>query len=380
MEPIEASISAVKLKYAPDKRTAIFDIQFQKFEDGSFVLSGETNLPNAKGELLTLLKEENIPFTDSIRILPEAGLNGKTYGFINLSAANIRTKPDHQAELATQAILGTPVKVLKYEDGWYLIQTPDSYIGWVDNDGVAAVTKDDYLSWIKGEKIVYTSHLGFSYTEASKESQSVSDLVNGSILKFLTEENGYYKIEYPDKRTAYIPSTESIFYDTWINSINPQSGKIIADAKKLMGLPYLWGGTSIKGIDCSGFMKTIYFLNGVILPRDASQQALTGEIVEPGENFENLQPGDLLFFGSKAREGKKERVTHVGMYIGNGEYIHSSGKVKINSILAEKPNFNKHYFNGFLRAKRILTSINSNGIFLINSNEFYSGEFNGEQN
>lgn len=380
MEQPGSLISYIKLKFAPDKRTAIFDIRQERNESGSVILIGETNLPKAKEELLALLKNKNIEVIDSINILPDARLGEKTYGFITLSVANIRTKPDHPAELATQAILGAPVKILKYDDGWYLVQTSDGYIGWVDNDGVEAVTKEDYLSWINGKKIIYTAHLGFSYTAPSKESQSVSDVVNGSILKFLGEEKDFYKIEYPDKRTAYIPASEAVFYDKWIAGINPKADEIISDAKKLMGLPYLWGGTSVKGIDCSGFIKTVYFLNGVILPRDASQQALTGENVEVGENFENLQPGDLLFFGRKASADKNEKVTHVAMYIGNGEYIHSSGKVKINSILAERSNFNKHYFNGFLRAKRILSSINKNGIFLINSNEFYSGEFNGEQN
>lgn len=94
----------------------------------------------------------------------------------------------------------------------------------------------------------------------------------------------------------------------------------------MTGVPYLWGGTSVKGVDCSGMVKTAYFAGGIVIARDASQQALTGERL--ARRRPRCLKGDLIFFGNPA----SGRVTHVAMYLGEGRFIHSAGRVKINSL------------------------------------------------
>jgi len=372
MEKVNTIIKEVKEKFAPDKRVAIFNLETTE-SDSKIVVKGETNIPVAKSEFVKMMKEADLKFEDEIEMLPSEKLGEKKFGVINLSVANIRTNPDHPAELATQAILGTPIKILKKgEDGFYLIQTPDGYIAWLDNDGIAFMTDVEMNEWLSSPKIIYTKVYGFSYSEADENSQTVSDLVAGNLLKIIGEDANFVLVNYPDGRNAYIKKDEAKLFNEWYKSLNPTSEEILNTAYRFTGIPYLWGGTSTKGMDCSGFTKTVYFLNGIILSRDASQQVNTGELVDTKDGWKNLQPGDLLFFGTKAKENKKERITHVAIYIGDGDFIHASGRIKINSLNKNKSYYSQYRDNAFIRAKRILTSVGKNGIEKILDNTFYN--------
>lgn len=371
MEKLNNIIDAVKLKYAPDKRVALFDVEAD--EEGSFyLLTGETNLPEAKMELLEELNKENLQVKDEIKSLPAQELGDKIYGVINLSVANLRSNPDHPAELSTQSILGTPIKILKKgKGGFYLVQTPDGYISWLDNGGFHSMTKDEINNWLKSDKIIYLEDYGFAFSQADDKSQRVSDLVIGNLIKLVGEEKNFYKVNFPDGREAYVKQDECRMFNDWYANVNPAAENILKEAQRFMGVPYLWGGTSSKGMDCSGFTKTVFYLNGIILPRDASQQVHTGELVDTQNGWENLKPGDLLFYGRKATGDQKERITHVSIYIGDGDFIHAAGRVQINSFNPDKSYYSDYRKSGFIRAKRILNSIGAEGIDKILDNKFY---------
>ena len=372
MEKVTSIIQEVKEKFAPDKRTAIFNFEAAESEN-KIIIKGETNIDEAYSEFTKLMNDANIKFDNQIEMLPSEKLGKKRFGIINLSVANIRSKPDHSAELATQSILGTPIKILKKgEDGYYLVQTPDNYIAWLDDDGFTFMNEDQLSEWISSPKIIYTKEYGFSYSEADVNSQTVSDLVAGNLLKIMGEDSDFYLVNCPDGRTAYVKKDEAKLFDDWYNALTPTGETILKTAYRFMGIPYLWGGTSTKGMDCSGFTKTVYYLNGIILARDASQQVNIGELVETENGWENLQAGDLLFFGRKANSDKKERITHVAIYIGDGDFIHAAGRVKINSFNPEKSYYSDYRKSGFIRAKRILTSGGKNGIERILENSFYN--------
>ena len=184
----------------------------------------------------------------------------------------------------------------------------------------------------------------------------VSDIVLGAQLALLETTEDFYKVAFPDNRVGYIKQKDAAIYETWINTIKPSSSLIELTAKKFIGLPYLWGGTSSKGMDCSGFTKTVYLMNGFVIPRDASQQINAGKVVDTNLTFENLQKGDLLFFGKKATDSTKQRTTHVGIWLGNDndEFIHAANNVGVNSINSEADNFDEFNKNRYLGARRYL--------------------------
>ncbi|GAB3199379.1 cell wall-associated NlpC family hydrolase [Pontibacter aydingkolensis] len=347
--PLTTHVEAVRKQFAPDKRTVLFDVTAKE----NSVLTGETILPEAKAALLSKLQAANLAYTDSITVLPEAELEGNHYAVVRLSVANLRSQPKHPAELATQATMGTPLKVWKKENGWYLVQTPDNYLAWVDAAGIQLMTKNELDTWQKGEKLIYTNPYGFALSNTDKQGATVSDLVYGDVMVLKGKTKDYFEVSLPDERVGYIPSSEAIPYKEWITSRQPTGENLVQTSKRLMGLPYLWGGTSFKGVDCSGFTKTVYFMNGIVLPRDASQQVHVGELVDTDKNWDKLRPGDLLFFGVPAKDGKPERIVHVGMWIGGDkEFIHSAGLVRISSMNPNAANYDDYENNRYLRTKR----------------------------
>jgi cell wall-associated NlpC family hydrolase len=143
----------------------------------------------------------------------------------------------------------------------------------------------------------------------------------------------------------------------------------------------------MKGVDCSGFTKTSFFLNGVILPRDASQQALIGEPVDIYEGdtvslskcLKNLQAGDLLFFAAAKGRAVHPRVTHTAIYMGNGEFIQSAGMVRINSMVPSTADYADFQSRTLVSARRILNEIGSPQITRIDQHELYIQPTNNEQ-
>ncbi|HEY1025079.1 MAG TPA: SH3 domain-containing C40 family peptidase [Sphingobacteriaceae bacterium] len=369
-------VTQVQKKYAPDKRTALFQAQFP----AENVVAIETTDKQALQEFNTLLKKEGINLQVRERLLPDAGLDGKIYGVARLSVCNNRTTPGNAAEMATQMILGTPVQVLKKERGYYLVRTPDQYLSYTDDAGVTLMDEKEFASWKAAEKVIFTDDYGYSYQQASVTSMRVSDLVNGNILQVLGKQNDFYKVAYPDKRTAFIPVKSARPYSAWVSRPVPTAAQILETAKTMIGVPYLWGGTSIKGVDCSGFTKTSYFLNGIILPRDASQQALVGEPVDIFEGdslnmdkaLRNLRPGDLLFFAAgKAKAATKPRVTHTAIYIGDGTFIQAAGLVRINSMFPDAVNYDDFQTRTIVGARRMLTAVGKPEVTRVDHHPWY---------
>ena len=298
-------------------------------------------------------------------------LGGKTCGIINLSVASLHVKPDYASEMTTQALLGMPVRVLDC-DGWYRVQMPDDYIAWTHRVSVLPVTREELAAWNKAEKVVVTSHYAFVYSRPDRRSQTVSDIVAGNRLKLEGTKGTFYRVSYPDGRRGYVEKSVALPEREWRKSLKQDAASVIRTAHTLMGVPYLWAGTSSKGMDCSGFVRTVLFMHDIIIPRDASQQAYVGQHIDIAPDFSNLRPGDLVFFGSKATAGRKERVVHVGIYIGGRRFIHSQGDVHVSSFDPQDGLFDAFNLERLLFATRVLPYINKEeGLNTTDKNPYY---------
>ncbi|MCM1503894.1 MAG: C40 family peptidase [Muribaculum sp.] len=268
----------------------------------------------------------------------ETAIDGQ-WAFPSISTAYIRTEPRHGSEMSSQALMGTPLKVLSVTpDGWYRIETPEGYSGYINGNTLTVVDDSAFVAWRDSPRLIVTD---FNETKVLSDtvagSEIVSDLVPGCIVvgkKSATSR--FAQVNLPDGRTGYVDSLCVTEIDSWADT-QPSADIIIDIAKAQTGSPYLWGGLSSKGMDCSGLTKMAFYQCGLILPRDASQQASRGV----DASVDSLAKGDLLFFGNPSTG----RVNHVGIYDSDGYFIESAGIVK-RSRLSENKNF--------LFAKRIL--------------------------
>lgn len=362
-------LDSVKLVYAPDTRVSLWNISTTD-SSGTIYIDGEVDKIKAFNDITEVVVKKYPEVENNVELLPKKDFDQVVTGLINNSVANLRSKPRHSAEIATQAVLGTPTKIFKREGDWYLVQTPNKYIAWVDMPAIVKIGPDELLEYKLSAKVVYIRQYGFSYSEPDDNSQIVSDLVMGCILPILDSNIDFYKIKFPDHRMAWVKKDEVEDAEK-VFARQIENEALNETAKKFVGLPYLWGGTSSKGLDCSGFTSTIYLMNGTVLQRDASQQTKYGEEITTEYDYENLEVGDLLFYGRKASDSLSERVTHVSMYIGDTEFIHASGRVRINSMDSTRDNFIPEYVPRFVRAVRIKGATDQLGIEKISQNDFY---------
>lgn len=356
-------VEAVGKKYAPDKRTALFDVKTTEYSE-VITLKGKTNLPEAKQTMLDSLTLLKIKYLDSVIVLPDQSVGDKPWALATLSVANMRSAPGHASELVSQALMGTPVKVLEVKEDWFYIQTPDLYLGWVDENGIALKTEAEMALWKKSKRYLYNRLTGTALDAPKRKASAVSDLVLGDLFEVISTEKKFLQVKFPDGRKAFVKKVDCLSYEDWVSQ-NAEVKDVLSVTKEMFGTTYLWGGTSCKAVDCSGMIKTAWYAEGIVLARDASQQARYGEKID-FSNRNNLQPGDMLFFGRN-----EQRITHVGIYMGNGRYIHASGLVRINSIDPNDSLYNITERKKLVGATRIVNSLGSEGLARVKEHGWY---------
>ncbi len=360
--PVE-TLNDLKQRIAPDKRTAVWDVKAAQQND-KWVLTGTVGTKAQKQAILAaMLKNGYGTYTDKITVLEEGIPAARKWALVKLSIATLRTEAKHSAEIATQGIMGAPVKVLQKDGEWYRVQMADDYIAYVPESSLAFKTESQMKSWRHAKRYIVTCYDSRLVTEAHGD-ETVSDLVMGNILEFKAESGKWIKLATPDGRVGWVDAADVAELSQWSQQ-GFSAAQIEKTARRMMGSSYLWGGTSTKVTDCSGLTKVSYLSNGIILQRDASQQALTGKIFKKGTDWHQYETGDLLFFGNE----KTGRVTHVGLYLRDGKYIHCSGQVKINSLDPKASDY--PYLYSPLSASRIKGMVGTKGIVALKNHPWY---------
>ncbi|MGN1246541.1 MAG: NlpC/P60 family protein [Muribaculaceae bacterium] len=350
-------VDSLKKAYAPDGRTAVWQIDCEEHYR-AWTLKGVVDNAVNKAVILNEAKRLGIEVVDSIAVL-ENSLE-KPWAIVKLAIASLRTDGRHAAEMATQAIMGMPVKVLEKKGDWYRVQTPDNYISYCPGNSLQLTTERGIKAWRNAKRYIVTAYQSQMVAKPGSD-ETVSDLVLGNILEYKGKSGKWIKLATPDGREGYVAQADVKEFAQWAQQ-KPDMKLVEKTARRMMGAGYLWGGTSTKVTDCSGLAKVSYFANAIILQRDASQQALTGKRIA-AEQWKQARQGDLVFFGSKSG-----RVTHVGIYLRNGQYIHCSGRVKINSV---DPNADDYLTTPFLSISRIDGEVGTAGIVAVKDHEWY---------
>ncbi len=352
----DEALKAVRARVAPDRRLTVFDVRIEQTGDG-LAVRGEVESAAARDAAVAAVRSAaaGVPVADRIVVLPDASFGLETSGIVRVSVANVRATPAQGAELVTQTLMGWTVRVLKRQGGWILVHTePDGYLGWIEDLQVARVGTAGRDGWNAPSRLVVTAPFTLARESPSATATPVSDLVIGNVVKATGPAAEWRQIELPDSRRAFVRSSDVQEHAAWKGAQRATPERIARTAAEFMGVPYLWGGTSVKGFDCSGFAKTVFHLNGIELPRDTDQQAAMGLAVPIDEGFTHLRAGDLLFFGTAATPDRAERVSHVGIHVGNREFIHASGLVRRNSLDPASPIYDDGRRKSLLRIRRLL--------------------------
>jgi gamma-D-glutamyl-L-lysine dipeptidyl-peptidase len=218
-----------------------------------------------------------------------------------LPVVPVRKKPDHRSELVSQVLFGETATILKNKSGWQRIKMDfDNYTGWIEYDPLHFIQ----MTGVKDHVTILAEPL----IQIKMDHYPVL-LPAGSELPV------------SHKQTNFTLSGHAFALTRMLDKPIIDAGTV---ALKFMHAPYLWGGRTVFGTDCSGLVQLVYKITGMNLPRDAKDQAMSGQLISINSD---AQPDDLFFFGKQA-----DKITHVGIYLGNNKIIHASKSVRIDRV------------------------------------------------
>lgn len=339
------------LKSTPlTKREMIFSVSHST-DSATVTLTGQTSNEAVKTQVIEkILQIQGVGVVDEIVVLPAPPLDETPWGVVTCPVVSLGDAPGKSGDdhTVTQARLGDIVRILCQEDDWYFVQMADNYLGWISPDCVLLGDRSMVDQFFKGPVALIRSKMAAALDAPDGKQIFDKRLVQGSVLPVSEAKGDWVVLDLPGGGKAYVKAAHVEEYESMDQVFAQQkgAGAVIEDAKQYLGLPYLWGGCTSYGFDCSGFTQFIFKLNGYHLRRDADLQYMQGDSVTQAD----LVPGDLVFF-----QTYREGASHVGIYIGDSQFIHSgSGGVAINSFDPSRQDYSASLSQKYLGARRVI--------------------------
>jgi len=279
----------------------------------------------------------NKDYKESINSLNNTTAN--SIAIIADSIVDVYKSATINSERVTQTLFCEQIKIIKKTSIWSKVQVVDGYTGWVKSSKI-----DKYFTDITPVKIVITSKIKNIYSFINGISP-IREVPMGTELYVLGKLDNWNEVALPLNNIGWVDNTDTIEFQTGAAIPKTTGMELVVTAMKFLGVPYLWGGVGALGIDCSGLTYISSRVNGVILPRDAQPQYNSIPTSVPPTTTD-MRQGDLVFFSSK--EGSN-LITHVGIYIGNNEFLHASSNAGSVTITALSIDYYKRRLVGVKR-------------------------------
>lgn len=322
-------IDAVRAECRLDARTAVFDVR-PETRGETVVLVGETTEAVALDDLLDRARCEVAgEIRDEVVRLPDPALGGARHAVIGSALAPVHAEPAITSTQVSQLVIGQRADLLGATGRWRRVRGEDGYIGWVHHGYLEVGDREWARAWEQGNGAEAVISLGADLVDAVGE--ALVGLPWGGRL--LREPQG---IRLPDGRTGELAAGEVVAVDRLSDRFPPRRERIMRTALDWNGSPYVWGGVTPAGVDCSGFVQAVFRMHGIQVGRDSDMQAGVGTRIQIDDDFDALRPADLLFFAE--HEG---RIDHVAISLGGSRIVHASlsrGGVAVNDLLGGQPN------------------------------------------
>lgn len=285
-----------------DKRTTVFDVKIASQTSDSLTLSGRVLHQSQLDELPRLFPQLKLD-TASVKVL-HTDANERVHVATNLTG--LHEKPTFRVPLLSELTFGTELEVLEEQDKWVFVRQTDGYLGWAYrpylNEGLAPASTHLVIAPVIELR-----------AEPNPVSVVITRLVSGTRLPVEEMRDGWTKVR--ANRVGWVESHHLRALTDIPQNVEEKRVALESDSGRMIGVPYLWGGSSGNGIDCSGFAQLLHRWVGIEIPRDADMQCDAAKPVEPP-----FEIGDLIFFS----EDDDKHITHVGMSLGGWKMIHSS--------------------------------------------------------